>query len=157
HLSGLRVCLATRSARRAPRHAAHRAPEAPSRLPTAGELDQGTPAPAGAGLLPAAAGAPTEPLRLLQRARGRSRAPPPIPLGDGLYVQVAQSAGRPAEPLPLGAVYPGPRPRQDSTALYHGGQTSTRIALKARLCTADARPTEEPDAGKRHVRVCTGC
>ena len=49
-----------------------------------------------------------------------------------------------------------PRPRQDRTALYHGGQTSTRVCLKALLCTADASTTEEPDAGKLHVRDCTG-
>ena len=52
------------SAWRATRHAAHRAQEAPSRLSTADGLDQATPAPAGAGILPAAECALTGPLQL---------------------------------------------------------------------------------------------
>src|SRR5262249_35855119 len=145
-----------RSARRVPRHAAYRTQEALSRLPTADSLDQAPPAPVGAGILPAAACALTVPLQLLRRARKLPLAHPLLSLGPGLYVQVAQSAGRQAEQLHLGGVYPGPRPRQDSTALYHGGQTSTSVCLKARLCTADASTTAEPDAGKLHVLVCTG-
>src|SRR5262245_15046469 len=156
HLSGLRVHLEARSAWRVPRHATYRAQKAPSRLPTADRLDQGVPALAGAGLLSAAECAPTGPLQLLRRARELSLAHPLFPLGHGLCIQMAQSAGRQAQQLHLGAVYPGPRPRQDSTALYHGGQTSTRVCLKALLCTADASTTEEPDAGKLHVRDCTG-
>lgn len=27
----------------------------------------------------------------------------------------------------------------------------------AALCTAEVRPTEEPEAGTLHVRDCTGC
>jgi hypothetical protein len=119
HLSGIRVCLDARSAWRATRHAAPRAPEAPSRLPTADGVDQATPAPAGAGILPAAECALTGPLHLVRRARELPLAQPLFPLGHGLYVQMAQPAGRQAEQLHLGAVYPGPRPRQDSTALYH--------------------------------------
>ena len=89
--------------------------------------------------------------------RGNSRSLPPLfSLGHGLYVQVAQSAGRQAEQLHLGAVSPGPRPHQNSTARYHGGQTSKSVCLKALLGTADSSTTEEPDAGKLHVRVCTG-
>jgi hypothetical protein len=88
--------------------------------------------------------------------RGHARAPPLFALGHGLYGQVAPSAGRPAAPLHLGAVSPGPRPRQDSTLLEHSGQTSKRVCLQALLCTADARTTEEPEAGQLHVRGCTG-
>src|SRR2546425_8878731 len=156
HLAGIRVFLDARSARRATRHAAHRAHEAPSRLPTADGLDQAIPAPAGAGILPAAECALTGPLQLLRRARELPLAQPLFPLGHGLYVQMAQPAGRQAKQLHLGAVYPAPRPRQDNTALYHGGQTSGRVCLKALLCTAETSTTEEPDAGKLHVRDCTG-
>ena len=84
HLSRIRVFLDTRSARRAPRHAAHRTQEAPRRLPTAHGMDQTTPACAGAGMLPASACAMTGPLQLLWRARERPLASPLFPLGDGL-------------------------------------------------------------------------
>ena len=30
------------------------------------------------------------------------------------------------------------------------------LALKALLCTVEARTTEEPDAGKLHAQDCTG-
>jgi hypothetical protein len=40
--------------------------------------------------------------------------------------------------------------------LVRRGSTSTRVCLKALLCTADASTTEEPEAGKPPVRVCTG-
>src|SRR5215471_5354988 len=156
HLSGIRVFLDTRSARRAPRHAAHRTQEAPSRLPTAHGMDQTTPAPAGAGILPASECAITGSLQLLWRARELPLAQPLLPLGDGLYVQMAQPAGRQAAQLHVGAVYPHPRPRQDSASSYYGGSTSESVCLKALLCTADASTTEEPDAGKLHVRDCTG-
>src|SRR5215510_16139339 len=48
-----------------PRHAAHCAQEAPSRLPPAHGMDQATPARAGAGVLPADACATTRPLQRL--------------------------------------------------------------------------------------------
>jgi hypothetical protein len=156
HLSGMRVLLDARSARRATRHATHRAPEAPSRLPTAHGMDQATPAPAGAGMLPASECATTGPRHLRWRARDLPLAQPLCQWGDGLYVQMAQSAGRQAEQLHLGAVYPSPRPRPDSASSYHGGSTSERVCLKALLCTAEASTTEEPDAGTLHVRDCTG-
>ena len=156
HLAGMRVCLDARSARRATRQAAHRAHEAPSRLPTAHGMDHATPAPAGAGILPASECATARPLQLLWRARELPLAQPLFPLGDGLYVQMAQPAGRQAEELHVGAVYPRPRPRQDSASSYYGGSTSEGVCLKALLCTADASTTEEPDAGKLHVRDCTG-
>ena len=156
HLSGIRVLLDARSARRAPRHATYRTQEAPRRLSTTHGMDQATPAPAGAGRLPAFACATTRPLQLLWRARERSLAQPLLPLGDGLYVEMAQPAGRQAEQLDVGAVHPSPQPRQDSTSSYYGSSTSERVCLKAGLCTAAARTTEEPDAGKLHVRDCTG-
>jgi hypothetical protein len=56
----------------------------------------------------------------------------------------------------VGAVCLRPRPRQDSAASCHGGSTSESVCLKAWPCTADASTTEEPDAGKLHVRDCTG-
>jgi hypothetical protein len=56
----------------------------------------------------------------------------------------------------VGAVYPRPRPRQDSASSYYGSSTSESVCLKAWLCTAEASTTEEPDAGKLHVRDCTG-
>jgi hypothetical protein len=156
HLSGICVLLDARSARRAPRHAAHRTQAAPSRLSTTHGMDQATPAPAGAGILPAFEGATTRPRQLLWRARELSLAQPLLPLGDGLYVSMAQSAGRQAEQLYVGAVHPRPPPRQDSASSYYRSSTSESVCLKAGLCTADASTTEEPDAGKLHVRVCTG-
>ena len=77
-------------------------------------------------------------------------------VGDGLYVHMAQPAGRQAEELHVGAVYPRPRPRQESASSYYGGSTSESVCLKALLCTAEASTTEEPDAEKLHVRDCTG-
>src|SRR5262245_54401605 len=108
HLSGMRVLLDAGSARRAPRPAAHRTQEAPSRLPTTHGMDQTTPAPAGAGILPAAECAATRPLQLLWCARERTLAEALLPLGDGLYVEMAQSAGRQAAELYVGAVYSRP-------------------------------------------------
>src|SRR5512145_1091859 len=89
HLAGMRVFLDTRSARRAPRHAAHRTQEAPRRLSTAHGMAQATPAPAGAGMLPASACATTRPRQLVWRARELSLTHPLLPLGDGLYVHMA--------------------------------------------------------------------
>jgi hypothetical protein len=156
HLSGIRVLLDARSAWRTPRPAAHRPQEAPSRLPTTHGMDQTTPAPAGVGILPASECATTRPLQLLWYAREHPLAQPLFPLGDRLYVQMAQSAGRQAAELYVGAVYPCPGPRQESASSYYGGSTSESVRLKAGLCTADASATEEPDAGKLHVRDCTG-
>jgi hypothetical protein len=156
HLAGRRVFLEARAARRAPRYAAYRPHEAPRRLPTAHGMDQTTPASAGAGILPAAACAMTRPRQLLWRTRERPLAHPLFPWGDRRYVHMAQPAGRQAEELYVGAVYPCPRPRQESASADYRGSTSERVCLKAWLCTADARPTKEPEAGQRHVRVCTG-
>ena len=155
-LSGMRVLLEASSARRAPRQAAHRTPEAPSGLSTTHGMDQATPAPAGAGRLPAFACATTRPLQLLWRARALSLAQPLLPWGAGLYVSMAQPVGRQAEQLDVGAVPPSPQRRQDSASAYDGSATSASVRLKAELCTAEASTTEEPDAGKLHVRVCTG-
>jgi len=69
---------------------------------------------------------------------------------------MAQSTRREAAEFDLGAVHAGPRANQESTAAYHGGQTTEGVRMRTRLCTADASPTEEPDAGKLHVRDCTG-
>src|SRR4029450_2338291 len=115
-----------------------------------------TPASAGAGILPASACATTGPLQLLWRARERPLAQPLFPLGDGLYVQMAQPAGRQAEELHVGAVYARARPRRGSASSYHGGSTSEGVCLKAWLCTAEASTIEEPGAGKLHVRECRG-
>ena len=148
HLAGIGVFLEARSARRAPRHATHRTQEAPSRLPTAHGMDHTTPAFAGAGILPASDRATARPLQLLWRARERPRAQPLFPLGDGRYVPMAHPAGRQAEEVHVGAVYARARPRQGSASTYYGGSTSESVCLKARLCTAEASTTEEPDAGK---------
>jgi hypothetical protein len=156
HVSGLRVLLEARSAGRAACQAAHGAQEAPSRMPTDHGMDHATPAPAGAGLLPAAECAVARPLQL-RRCAGQLRlAAPLLHMGHAVYVQMAQAARRQAEELHLGAVYPAPRPGKDSTSSHHRGQTSESVRLKAPLCTAEASPTEEPDAGKPHVRDCTG-
>ena len=77
-------------------------------------------------------------------------------LGHAMRIQVAQSSGRQAEEFYLGAVQPDSRPRKDSPPPYHRSQTSESGCLMASLCTAEASTTEEPDAGKLHVRVCTG-
>jgi hypothetical protein len=156
HLSGMRVFLEARSARRAPRPATHRPHEAPRRLSTTHGMEHATPAPAGAGMLPAFACATTRPRQRLWRARALSCAPPLLPWGDGPYVYMAQPAGRQAEQRHVGAMYPRPRPRQESAASSHGGSTSESVCLKAGLGSAEARTTEEPDAGKLHVRDCTG-
>ena len=155
-LAGLRVRLAARSARRLPRQAAYRAHQAPRRLPPAASRAQGVPARAGAGRRAAAAGAPTGPRHLGRWARARARAHPLVPWGPGRCRPRAQSAARQAQPLHLGAVSPGPRPRHESTALSHGGQPSPRVCLQALLCPADARTPEEPEAGTLHVRDWTG-
>ena len=155
-LSGRRGLREASSARRAPRHTAHRAHDAPRRLPTAHGMEHTTPAPAGAGLLAASACATPRPRQRLGRARARPLAPPRGPLGPGLSVHLAQPAGRPAAPGPLGAVCPGPRPRHERASAYDGRSTSERVCLQALLCTAEARTPEEPDAGKLHVRDGTG-
>src|SRR5262245_57319983 len=147
HLAGRRVLLDPRAARRASRQAAHRPSDAPRRLPMAHGMEHTTPASAGAGVLPAAGGAMTGSRQLRWRARACSRAEPLLPWGDGLDVHMAQPAGRPAEPLHVGAVSPRPRPRHDSASSYDGSATAQRVCLKAWLCTADASTTEELDAG----------
>ena len=118
-------------------------------------LKQHRPLP-GAGMLPASERAPARPLQLLWRARERPLAQPLFPLGDGRYVPMAHPAGRQAEEVHVGAVYARARPRQGSASTYYGGSTSESVCLKARLCTAEASTTEEPDAEKLHVRDCTG-
>ncbi len=156
HLAGMRVRLDARSARRATRHATHRTQEAPRRLPTAHGRDEAPPAPAGAGMLPASERATARPRQVRRRARERSRAQPLFPWGEGRDVHMAQPAGRHAEEVHVGAVYARARSRQGRAPSYDGGPTSERVCLKARLCTAEARTTEEPDAEKLHVRDCTG-
>jgi hypothetical protein len=156
HLAGLRVLRDARAARRATRHATPCPHEAPSRLPTAHGMAQATPAPAGAGMLPASDRALTRPRPLRGRARQRSLAHPRLPGGDGWSGQRAQPAGRPAAPVSVGAVSPRPQPRQDSASSDHRGTTSARVCLQAWLCTAEASTTAEPEAGTRHVRDCTG-
>ena len=69
---------------------------------------------------------------------------------------MAQSTRREAAEFSLGAVHAGPRSHPESTAAYHGGQTTAGVGVRTLLCTAEARTTEAPDAGKRHVRDCTG-
>ena len=155
-LCGLRVLRDTSAARRAPPQAASRTPDAPSRLPPAHGMDPTTPASAGAGLLPASAGAMTGPLQRRGRARDLPRAAPLCSWGDRRDVHRAQAAGRQAAPLHVGAVDPRPRPRQESASSSYSGSTSESVCRKAGLGTAAARPTEEPEAGKLHVRVCTG-
>src|SRR5262249_48401417 len=90
------------------------------------------------------------------RACAGMLAQPLFPWGHGLYVHMAQPAGRQAEQLDVGAVHPRPRPRHESASLYHGGSTPESVCLKALLCTAAASTTGEPEAGTRPVRVCTG-
>jgi hypothetical protein len=51
---------------------------------------------------------------------------------------------------------PAPRPCQESTSPYAGHQPAQRGCVRRVLCTAEARTTEEPEAGKLHVRDCTG-
>src|SRR2546430_17320945 len=101
-------------------------------------MDQATPAPAGAGILPASECATARPLQLLWRARELPLAQPPLPLGDGLYVQMAQPAGGEAEELHVGAGYPRPRPRQESAHSCFRGSTVDRGWLKAPACTPGA-------------------
>jgi hypothetical protein len=156
HLAGRCVLLEARAARRAPRQAPHRTAEAPRRLPTAHGMEAATPAPAGAGMLPASDRATARPRHLLGRARARPLAPLLLPWGAGLDVHMAPPAGRQAEACPVGALYARARPRQGRASSSAGGPTSERVCLKARRCPADARTTEEPEAGTRHVRDCTG-
>jgi hypothetical protein len=108
------------------------------------------------GLRPASAGAMTGPLQRRGRARDRPRASPLCAWGDRLDVPMAQAAGRQAAPRPVGAVSPRPRPRQARASSSYRGSTSERVCRKAWLGTAAASPTAEPEAGKLHVRVCTG-
>ncbi len=71
-------------------------------------------------------------------------------------VSRAPSARREAAECALGAVHPGPGPERHSPAAPPGGQAPERGCVKAALGPADASPTEEPEAGTRHGRDCTG-
>jgi hypothetical protein len=155
-LSGMRGCLAARSARRAARHAAHGAAEAPRGMPPEPGRAHAAPAPAGPGLLPAPDCSVPRPLDLLRRARPLRRAAPLFPLGHGRCVYMAPPARRPAEQRHLGAISPGARPRAESATLPHRSQAPESDGLRVTLCTAEARTTEEPEAGTLPVRVCTG-
>src|SRR5712692_7898224 len=119
-------------------------------------MDQTAPAPAGAGILPAVECAVTGPLQLLRGARELPGAETLFRLGHGMHVEVAQSAWGQAAEFDLGAVPPGPRPGKDSTPWHYRSQASQSVCLRAALCSTEASTTEEPDAGKLHVRVCTG-
>src|SRR4030095_8650750 len=59
----------------------------------------------------------------------------------GCYVSMAPPAGRQAEQLHVGAVYPRPRPRPESASSSHGGSTSERNGaswVSSRCCQACA-------------------
>src|SRR5262249_32395361 len=107
-------------------------------------------------MLPAAAPPVTGPLQGLRPTRARSLASALLCEGHAQCVQMAQSTRGEAGAFYLGAVHAGPRSNQDSTATYHGGQTTEGVRMRTLLCTADARTPEAPDAGKLHVRDCTG-
>ena len=156
HVSGVRMLLDARSAGRAARQTAYSPHEAPGRLPADHGMDEAAPALAGAGILPAAEHPVTGPLQLLRSTRQRTLAAVLFREGHAQRVQMAQSTGRKAAEFYLGAIHPGPRSGKDSTAAYHGGQTTEGVRVRTPLCTADASTTEEPEAGKPHVRDCTG-
>src|SRR5215510_14614136 len=99
----------------------------------------------------------TGPLQVLRPTRSRSLASALLYEGHAQCVQMAQTTRWEAAAYYLGAVHAGPRSNQESTATYHGGQTTEGVRMRTLLCTADASTTEEPDAGKLHVRDCTGC
>ena len=155
-LLGVELVLEARPPRRAARHATHRAPEAPRGLPTDHGRDQTAPASAGTRGLPAMEYAAAGPLHLRRSARQLSLPPSRFRARSPLCVYMAQSARGEAAALSLGAVHSGSGPERESTAAHHGGQTPESVCMMATLCTAEARTTEEPDAGKLHVRDCTG-
>ena len=82
----------------------------------------------------------------------------PTVCGWGVVSSVVLGGG---ESPPHGAGLDGSMPPGKDTHPGHGGpESSAPTSLRARAirvlpCT-DARATEEPDAGKLHVRVCTG-
>ena len=56
---------------------------------------------------------------------------------------------------PGGAILPDSRPGKDRASAHNRGQPTESVCLTTTPC-AEASATEEPDAGKPHVRVCAG-
>jgi hypothetical protein len=156
HVAGIRICLDARSARRAARQAAYGTPEAPGGLSADQGRDQAAPAPARPGVLPTSERTATGALQLLRREGQLWLAVSLLQLGHGLCMHMAQPTRWQAAAFSLGAVFSGSRPGKDSTSPHYGSQTPPGVRVTTTLCTAEARPTEEPDAGTLHVRVCTG-
>jgi hypothetical protein len=156
HVSGMRAVREARPSRRAARQATHRAQEAPRGVPTENGRAQTAPASAGTRVRPAMAYPGTGPRPLRRSARQLSLPAPLFRARSPLYVEMAPSARWEAAEFSLGAVHAGAGPERESTATPHGGQATERVGMMVTLCTADASPTEEPDAGTLHVRDCTG-
>ena len=76
-------------------------------------------------------------------------------LVNRMYIQMAQQERREAAEFHVGIVQSDSKPSKDSSPPYYGNQTSEGVCLITRSF-AEASTTEEPDAGKLHVRVCTG-
>jgi len=76
--------------------------------------------------------------------------------GDGMCIQMAESARRQAQELHLEDVQPGTEEAgRGQTPHYREAFCTTGVCMNSFAC-AKASTTEEPDAGKLHVRDCAG-
>ena len=73
-----------------------------------------------------------------------------------MCIQMAQQERWKTAELHLGRIQTGVEPREDSPTPHYGSETSEGVRLKPTLCITEASTTEEPDAGKPHVRDCVG-
>ncbi len=73
-----------------------------------------------------------------------------------MCIQMAQSERRQEKQLHLGGVHARAGTSRDSPPGNHRVEATAQGFCMTNLHDAQASTTEEPDAGKLHVRVCAG-
>jgi hypothetical protein len=120
-------------------------------------MDQGQSPPQGKAVYPGTQPAVARALQLLRTPRQRRIALPLLQVGQAVCVQMAQPKGRKTEKLYLGSVRKSTGPIRHSPPENHRGSAAARGLCMNTLFDAKASTTEEPDAGKLHVRFGAGC
>ncbi len=147
------------SGSKTPRHRAgearHRPQEVAGSVSADQAMDSGAPPSTGTGVSAWPQSAATRALPVLRRTWQLACAAPLLRLGQSVCIQVAQSARWQAAQLHLGAVYPRSKAGCHCAAWYYGGRAPEGVCMRVAPC-AQASTTEEPDAGRLHVRVCAG-
>lgn len=73
-----------------------------------------------------------------------------------MYLQMAEQERRKAEQLYKGDARANPASHRYCKTSNYGSHSLKNVCLLMTSCTVEASTTEEPDAGKLHVRDCAG-